>query len=273
MVRWPYLSRDDTVLTRAIHPRSTTLLAWKSTHLHHFRLLLLWSNFAALKVKLYLYGPTSSSFVDHLTTSKIDEYFAPTIATIMYFEVLWENLSSAYLLAYLTFFQILWKSRCNILVTFPSHLKKLRFILRSWLEKLNCGFFHSFPLNEDTWERISKSWLQECTFLVIESQFDMFHDLKWVFKFTVSGSTLVVTPLLQKTSALSTNSPSKCQQKKLSFYFFNFEWPKQPYHYKKQWDLSWNRTSEQGQIGHIQFYVDEWYLKSSRSWGASTILR
>ena len=28
------------------------------------------------------------------------------------------------------FFQILWKSRCNILVSFPSHLKKLRSILR-----------------------------------------------------------------------------------------------------------------------------------------------
>ena len=33
--------------------------------------------------------------------------------------------------------------RCNILVTFPFHLKKLRFIPRFWLEKLNCGFFHS----------------------------------------------------------------------------------------------------------------------------------
>ena len=28
-------------------------------------------------------------------------------------------------------------------VTFPSHLKKLRSILRFWLEKLNCGFFYS----------------------------------------------------------------------------------------------------------------------------------
>ena len=28
------------------------------------------------------------------------------------------------------FFRILWKSRCNILVSFPSHLKKLRSILR-----------------------------------------------------------------------------------------------------------------------------------------------
>ena len=28
------------------------------------------------------------------------------------------------------FFQILWKSRCNIFVSFPSHLKKLRSILR-----------------------------------------------------------------------------------------------------------------------------------------------
>ena len=42
------------------------------------------------------------------------------------------------------FFQILWKCRCHILVTFPSHLKKLCSILRFWLEKCNCGFFHSF---------------------------------------------------------------------------------------------------------------------------------
>ena len=42
------------------------------------------------------------------------------------------------------FFQILWKSRCHILVTFPSHLKKLRSILIFVLEKLNCGCFHSF---------------------------------------------------------------------------------------------------------------------------------
>ena len=39
------------------------------------------------------------------------------------------------------FFQILWKNRCHILVAFPSHLKKLRSILRLWLKKLNCGFF------------------------------------------------------------------------------------------------------------------------------------
>ena len=38
-------------------------------------------------------------------------------------------------------FQILWKSRCNIFDSFPSHLKKLHSILRFWLEKLICGFF------------------------------------------------------------------------------------------------------------------------------------
>ena len=32
------------------------------------------------------------------------------------------------------------------MVSFPSHLKKLHSILRFWLEKLNCGFFHSFHL-------------------------------------------------------------------------------------------------------------------------------
>ena len=37
------------------------------------------------------------------------------------------------------------KSRCLILITFPSHLKNLcSIILRFWLERLNCGFFHSF---------------------------------------------------------------------------------------------------------------------------------
>ena len=34
------------------------------------------------------------------------------------------------IIAFKSFFQILWKSRCNILVSFPSHLKKLRSILR-----------------------------------------------------------------------------------------------------------------------------------------------
>ena len=37
-------------------------------------------------------------------------------------------------------------------VTFPSHLKKLRFILRFWLEKLNWGFFHSIY----SWKKTTK---------------------------------------------------------------------------------------------------------------------
>ena len=52
------------------------------------------------------------------------------------------------------FFQILWKSRCNILVSFPSHLKKLCSILRFWLEKLNCGFFHSFHSRKNTTKQL-----------------------------------------------------------------------------------------------------------------------
>ena len=55
-----------------------------------------------------------------------------------------------------TFFQILWKSsRCNILVSFPSHLKKLSSILRFLLEKLNCGFFHSFHSRKNTTKQLS----------------------------------------------------------------------------------------------------------------------
>ena len=37
------------------------------------------------------------------------------------------------------FFQILWKSRYHILVTFKNYVL---LILRFWLEKLNCGSFH-----------------------------------------------------------------------------------------------------------------------------------
>ena len=55
------------------------------------------------------------------------------------------------------FFQILWKSRCNILVSFPSHLKKLCFILRFWLEKLNCRFFHSFLSRKNTTKQLFRS--------------------------------------------------------------------------------------------------------------------
>ena len=44
-------------------------------------------------------------------------------------------------------FQILWKSRFDILVSFTSHLKKkIHPILRLLLEKLNCGFFQNVSL-------------------------------------------------------------------------------------------------------------------------------
>ena len=39
------------------------------------------------------------------------------------------------------FFPILWKIRCHIMVTFTSHLKKLRSIMRFWSETLNWAFF------------------------------------------------------------------------------------------------------------------------------------
>ena len=61
---------------------------------------------------------------------------------------------------YKTFFQILWKSRCNILVSFPSHLKKLHSLLRFWLEKLNCGFFHSFHSRKNTTKQLFQSKFQ-----------------------------------------------------------------------------------------------------------------
>ena len=54
------------------------------------------------------------------------------------------------------FFQILWKSRYIIFISFPSHLKKLRSILKSWLEKLNCGFFYSFH----SWKNTTKQLFQ-----------------------------------------------------------------------------------------------------------------
>ena len=47
--------------------------------------------------------------------------------------------------------KVLW---CNILDSFPSHLKKLRSILRFWLEKFNCGFFHSFHSRKNTTKQL-----------------------------------------------------------------------------------------------------------------------
>ena len=58
------------------------------------------------------------------------------------------------------FFQILWKSRCDSLVTFPSHLKKSCSKLRFWLEKLNCGFFHSFHSRKNTTKQLFHSKFQ-----------------------------------------------------------------------------------------------------------------
>ena len=63
------------------------------------------------------------------------------------------------------FFHILWKSRCNILVSFPSHLKKLRSMLRFWLEKLNCGFFHSFHSRKNTTKQLFQSKFQCINYL------------------------------------------------------------------------------------------------------------
>ena len=59
--------------------------------------------------------------------------------------------------AKINFFQILWNSRCDTLDSFPSHLKKLRSILIFWLEKLNCGFFHSFHSWKNTTKQLFHS--------------------------------------------------------------------------------------------------------------------
>ena len=43
-------------------------------------------------------------------------------------------------------------SRWHILVIFPSHLKKLHSLLRFWLKKFNCGFFHT----DHSWKKTTK---------------------------------------------------------------------------------------------------------------------
>ena len=61
----------------------------------------------------------------------------------------------------LIFFQILWKIRCNILVSFPSHLKKLvlywDFDLKSWI----VDFFTRF-----TWEKTPQNKFSSQNFSV-----------------------------------------------------------------------------------------------------------
>ena len=85
-----------------------------------------------------------------------------------------------------------------------------------------------------------------------------------VFEFTLSGSPAESrtgrNTVGAQTSALLKNSPSQNVNNKSFKIFFNFEWPKQPCHYKKQWEFRLNMTSEQGHIGQIQFYLGEWYL-------------
>ena len=55
-----------------------------------------------------------------------------------------KSLAFSYIRVMIVIFQILWKSGCHILVTFPSHLKRLHSLLRFWLEKLNCGLYRWF---------------------------------------------------------------------------------------------------------------------------------
>ena len=71
-----------------------------------------------------------------------------------------KSASTTYLTYKYLYFRILWKSRCNILVSFPSHLKRLRSIPRFWLEKLNCGFFHSFHSRKNTTKQLFQSKFQ-----------------------------------------------------------------------------------------------------------------
>ena len=75
------------------------------------------------------------------------------------------------LLPRLFFTQILWKRRCNNLVNFTFHLKKLRSKLRFWLEKLNCGFFHS-------WEKTPQNNFSRQNFSV---ENNYFHTTKQIF--------------------------------------------------------------------------------------------
>ena len=61
------------------------------------------------------------------------------------------------------FFQILWKSRCHILVTFPSHLKKLRSIHTEILtQKVELWIFSNFSVDNNYLGAI----ISECIFEV-----------------------------------------------------------------------------------------------------------
>ena len=83
------------------------------------------------------------------------------------------------------FFQILWKNRGHILVTFLSHLKKLRSKLRFWLEKLNCGFFYSFHSWKNTRKQLFLHDVKKKTHVKPSSRF-LIHSflnislIKWV---------------------------------------------------------------------------------------------
>ena len=46
---------------------------------------------------------------------------------------------------------------------FPSHLNELCSILRFWLEKLKCGFFHSFHSRKNTTKQLFQSYRKYLT--------------------------------------------------------------------------------------------------------------
>ena len=69
-----------------------------------------------------------------VTLRELEEKMSRDVASLDHFKhmakVMSERMVASVKGIILSFFQILWKSRCHILVTFPSHLKKLRSKLR-----------------------------------------------------------------------------------------------------------------------------------------------
>ena len=105
----------------------------------------LWINITFIQNPLPLKGVTSLMDGSQGPWTKGIKYFF-TSASLNHHQIYYQ-INATYQIIYKlmkkkkSFFKILWKSRFYILVICPSHLKKSCSILRSWLEKLNCGSF------------------------------------------------------------------------------------------------------------------------------------
>ena len=103
---------------------------------------------------------SNKTFVDttHYCSLLFLSHFFCILFSTRKFDLVFFTNGNIILQSRITIFQILWKSRCHILVTFLFHLKKITLYTEIfWHEKLNCGFFHWFHSRKSSTKKFRKN--------------------------------------------------------------------------------------------------------------------